>query len=164
MQVRVRLDDDAPPDVAHSIVHAILNPPSPSSFPYPAVNHQSARVVVFAAATIATFGVSAASVQFAAQPSQLNILLVSATTTTSTAAVLNEMSSSAPAAPVQSLSITGCTIGAVATGIYGSVTLNGYYGLFPCGYTGSATRLIARVTSAGLVDTRCVPTELEASL
>ena len=86
-------------------------------------------------------------------PTQGNILVVS---TNGTLAVLNEFGSTSRAAPVQSFPIPGCFLAAVANEVYGSVSLNGYYALFPCGSTVSSTRYIARVSALGVVDTRCV--------
>ena len=115
---------------------------------------QTTRAALFfAAATVALFGVtSAIVVQLSTPPTQGNILVVS---TNGTLAVLNEFGSAARAAPVQSLPIPGCFLAAVANEVYGSVTPTGYYALFPCGSTVSGTRYVARVNSAGSIDTRC---------
>ena len=111
------------------------------------------RTAFLAAASVASFGVAAAVVQSPTLPTQGNILVVS---TNGTLAVLNEFGSTSRAAPVQSFPIPGCFLAAVANEVYGSVSLNGYYALFPCGSTVSSTRYIARVSALGVVDTRCV--------
>ena len=104
-----------------------------------------ASLACVARATTFTFGTT---------PSQSNVLLVSSTGV-GNAAVLTELQATTGAS-VQSLSLTGCSLGTVANQGYGGLSANGYYALFVCGSTTSTTRFVARVMSTGLVDTRCV--------
>ena len=94
----------------------------------------------------------AASLNFATTPSGNNVLVVRSTG--STTANLDEYlpTTTTQAAAQQSLAVTGCNIATSLDQVYASATGNHYYAVFPCGLSSTTSRVIARVSSTGVVD------------
>jgi hypothetical protein len=86
-------------------------------------------------------------------PAPANVLVVR---TSGGAASLDEYltTTASQTGPQQSLVVPSCQLQTGVDQAYGGLTYNGEYGLWPCGEASNTARVIARVSPAGVVDTR----------
>ena len=98
-------------------------------------------------------GAASAAVNFANTLGPGNVIVVRSTGATT--ANLDEFLSTtaSQSAYVQTLSVTGCNTATTLDSVYASPSTNGYYAVFPCGLSSTTSRVIARVSSTGAVDT-----------
>ena len=96
---------------------------------------------------------SAATVSLLTAPATGNILIISTNGTgANSSTLLGEFSAVGFGPAVQSVSLTGCVLATSDFASYATLTADGAYALVPCGVISSATRVVVRISSAGVAD------------
>jgi hypothetical protein len=114
----------ANPHLSERRIHPFTPELLPSFVFFPSPQHVSPRTLLLLAT--ATLLPTAAAIAFATAPNASHILVLS---TTGGVATLNEWTTAAgQSAPVQSVSVTGCSLSTAAAQAYGSMSSNGERG------------------------------------